>query len=51
MRGFEAREIIGDIESTGRVVEFSYDDSEVRLDGVYTIEELHAILHRMEYDD
>lgn len=51
MRGFEAREIIKDMVSGGKTVEFNGDDSEVTLDGTYTIEELQAVLHKMEYDD
>tara|TARA_Y100000052_G_C2895579_1_gene53624 strand:- start:300 stop:455 length:156 start_codon:yes stop_codon:yes gene_type:complete len=51
MRGTEAREIIDDMVRGGKTIEYCCDDSEVTLDGTFTIEELQAVLHKMEYDD
>jgi hypothetical protein len=51
MKGFEAREIIEEMKADGKTIEYIGDDDEVKLNGTFTIEELQAILHKMEYDD
>lgn len=50
MRAFEAREIIKDIKKD-REIKFIGDNDEVQLDGTFTVEEMQAILHLMEYED
>jgi len=51
MKGIDAREIIEDMKDEGKTIQFVDDDAEVKLIGIFTIEELTAILHVMEYDD
>lgn len=51
MRSFEAKDIIEDARKEGSCIEFlGEDDQEVKLEGTFTIEQLQAILHKMEYD-
>lgn len=51
MKGFEARQIIEDIAKDREIKFIGDDDEEVELSGTFTLEELQAIIHVMEYAD
>ena len=46
----EAKKIIENVKSQGAVVEIPNGQEYVRLEGFFSIEELHAVTQLMEYD-
>ena len=46
----EANQIIENLKGQGAVVAFGRGQEYVRLDGHFSINELHAVLQLMEYD-